>query len=60
MESLQIRAINILYIVFTIHVNTISSIIIRVNLKKSSIFKTLSHIFAYLLSQFSQALIAQI
>ena len=33
MESLQVRAINILYIVFTIHVNTISSIIIRVNLK---------------------------
>ena len=52
MESLQIRAIKTQYIVFVTITNTISSIIIQVNLNLSSIFKTLGSIFVFLLTPF--------
>ena len=52
MESLQIRAIKVQYIVFIIITNTISSISIQVNLNLSSIFKALDSIFVFLLPPF--------
>lgn len=52
MESLQIRAIKTQYIVFTIITNTISSIIVLVNLHQSSVFEGLAYIFLFLLSPF--------